>query len=466
MLTAHTMIETISDILQSIRDFLWNYILVFILLGTHLYLTLVLRGPQRHILKSLKYYFSKKGETNGEISQFSALMVSLASNVGVGNITGVAVAVSIGGPGAIFWLIITGFLGMSTRYAESLLAIRYRVQDKDGNISGGPMYAIERGLKCKWLAVLFATFTAIAAFGIGNVVQANTIAQTLTECGLNIPAEITGIVLTVLVAGVLIGGLQGISRACSALVPAMAFIYLLGCGILLTVNIAYVWPAICTIMEQAFTGTAAAGGAIGSGIILAMREGASRSLFATEAGLGSAPIVSAAVKTDNPVQQALVAYTAPFWTVLICSLTGITLTTALIAEGHTNAANFNMLSAFNTLGSAGSAMLTISLSAFAISTLLGWSYFGEKSLEYLGGRKLITPYRLLWVVAVYIGCVVHKSDIAWNFADIANGLMAIPNLICVLILSGLIIKETRYYLKGNKLNEVDKTPIPVIDEKK
>ena len=457
------MIETISAFLQSVRDFLWNYILVFLLLGTHLYLTFVLRAPQRHLSKALKCYFPKKDKSSGQISQFSALMVSLASNVGVGNITGVAVAVAMGGPGAIFWLIITGFLGMSTRYAESLLAIRYRVQDKDGNISGGPMYALERGLNCKWLAVLFALFTAFAAIGIGNLAQSNTVAQTLANV---VSPQVTGAVLAALVAGVLICGLNGISRACTALVPAMAIIYLLGCGILLVVHGAFIGDAICLIFEQAFSLESAAGGALGATIVIAMREGASRSLFATEAGLGSAPIVSAAVKTDNPVQQALVAYTAPFWTVLICTLTGVTLTTSFLAAGHTDASHFNMLDAFGSIGTIGSVLLTISLSAFAISTLLGWSYYGEKSLEYLGGRKLITPYRVLWVIAVYVGCVIQKSDVVWNFSDIANGLMAIPNLICVIALAGVILKETRYYLKDNNLSRKDEAPIPVVDEKK
>ena len=456
------MIETISAFLQSVRDFLWNYILVFLLLGTHLYLTFVLRAPQRHLRKALKCYFPKKDKSSGQISQFSALMVSLASNVGVGNITGVAVAVSMGGPGAIFWLIITGFLGMSTRYAESLLAIRYRVQDKDGNISGGPMYALERGLNCKWLGVLFAVFTAIAAMGIGNLAQSNTVAQTLSNV---VSPEITGGVLAALVAGVLICGLKGIARACTALVPAMALIYLLGCGILLVVNYSFIMDAVCLILEQAFSLESAAGGALGATIVIAMREGASRSLFATEAGLGSAPIVSAAVKTDNPVQQALVAYTAPFWTVLICTLTGVTLTTSFLAAGHTDAAHFNMLDAFGSIGTIGSVLLTVSLSAFAISTLLGWSYYGEKSLQYLGGRKLITPYRVLWVIAVYVGCVIQKSDVVWNFSDIANGLMAIPNLICVIALSGIILKETRHYLKDNNLYQKDETPIPVENEK-
>ena len=454
------MIELISNILHSICNFLWSYVLLFVLLGTHLYLTVVLRAPQRHLLKAFKCYFPKKGGAGGQISQFSALMVSLASNVGVGSIAGVATAVAKGGPGAIFWLVIIGFLGMSTRYAESLLAIHYRVQDKDGNLSGGPMYAIERGLKCKWLAVLFAVFTAIAAFGIGNIVQSNTIAQTLP-----FEPRTTGVVLALLVAGVLICGLKGISRACSALVPAMAFVYLLGCGIVLAVNCSFIGNAFCLIFEQAFSLSAATGGVLGATIIIAMREGASRSLFATEAGLGSAPIVSASVKTDNPVQQALVAYTAPFWTVIICTLTGVTLTTSFLAAGHTDATHFNMADAFGAIGSFGSLLFTISLSAFVISTLLGWSLYGEKSLEYLGGRKLITPYRVLWVVAVYVGCVIQKSDIVWNFSDIANGLMAIPNLICVIVLSGIIIKETRYYLKDNNLYKKDETPIPVVDEK-
>ena len=223
--------------------------------------------------------------------------------------------------------------------------------------------------------------------------------------------------------------------------------------------------AVCLILEQAFSLESAAGGALGATIVIAMREGASRSLFATEAGLGSAPIVSAAVKTDNPVQQALVAYTAPFWTVLICTLTGVTLTTSFLAAGHTDASHFNMLDAFGSIGTIGSVLLTVSLSAFAISTLLGWSYYGEKSLQYLGGRKLITPYRVFWVIAVYVGCVIQKSDVVWNFSDIANGLMAIPNLICVIALSGIILKETRHYLKDNNLYQKDETPIPVENEK-
>ncbi|MBE6418455.1 MAG: alanine:cation symporter family protein [Akkermansiaceae bacterium] len=469
MLTrAITMTETIDTLLTTTNKYLWNYLLLFLLLGTHLYLTFRLRVPQRYLFKAMRYYFPKKGEADGQISQFSALMVSMAANIGTGNIVGVAAAIAIGGPGAVFWCLVTGLLGIAGRYAESLLAIRYRVQDKNGNISGGPMYAIERGMHCKWLAVCFAVFTAIAAFGIGNIVQAHTISSTLTASGLNVPTWLIGAVLSALVAGVLLFGLNGISRICTALVPAMALTYIVGCGLLLSVNAAYIGPALLRILDCAFSAQAAAGGFIGSTIMLAMRTGTCRSLFATEAGLGSSPIVSAAVKTANPVQQALVASTGPFWTILVCTLTGITLTTVtLAANGTIDATKDATLTAnvFGTLGLTGTCMLAISLSAFAISTLFGWSYFGEKSLEYLGGQRLVTPYRALWSVAVFIGCIIPKSTIAWNFSDIANGLMAIPNLICLVALSGIVAKETRYYLQDNNLDTIDNTPIPTIDEK-
>ena len=468
MLSAHNMIETIDSILTTCCDYLWSYVLIFALLGTHLYLTFILRAPQRHILTAMKYYFPKKEEGSGQISQFSSLMVSLAANVGTGNIVGVAVALATGGPGAIFWCMLTGVLGMSTRYAESLLAIRYRVQDKNGNISGGPMYAIERGMKCKWLAVIFAILTAIAAFGIGNITQANAVAKVLSESAVGVPTWLTGAILTILVAGVLLCGLKGISRVCSALVPSMAIIYVLGCGILLAVNVEHILPAIGLIIKSAFTTQAASGGFIGSCIIIAMQQGVRRGLFSNEAGMGSSPIVSAPVQTPNPVQQALVSSTGPFWdTVVICSLTGITLTTVVLSNASVGNANGELLThaAFNSIGVVGEIMLTLSLASFVISTLLGWSYFGEKSLEYLGGHKLITPYRMLWVIAVFVGCVIPKSAIVWNFADIANGLMAIPNLICLVWLSRVLIKDTRYYLWQKRLDEKDETAIPVVEEK-
>ncbi len=460
------ILDGIDRLLNSLSGWLWGYVLLFGLLGTHLYLTLLLRVPQRHLFRAMGYYFRKSGEKDGQISHFSSLMISLAANVGTGNIIGVAVAISTGGPGAIFWCMMTGVLGMATRYAESLLAIRYRVRDAEGGIMGGPMYALERGLRCKWLAVLFAVFTAIAAFGLGNITQANAVARVLEESALGIPTWATGTGLFLLVSLVLLGGLRSISRICTACVPSMAIVYIIACTILLGTNWEYVWPALQLIVSSAFTEQAATGGFIGSTLMLAMQMGVKRGLFSNEAGMGSSPIVSAPVRTPNPVQQALVASTGPFWdTVIICSLTGLTLTTTALAHPHIAAMEGEVMTyhAFGTVGQFGSLLLTISLATFVISTLLGWSYFGEKALEYLGGARLITPYRVLWVIAVFIGCVIPRSAIVWNFADCANALMAVPNLICMIGLSGVLLAETRYYLWGNRLDEQDTRPIPPAD---
>lgn len=461
------MIEAIDNILKTASEWLWSYVLLFALLGTHLYLTVLLKFPQRHLLRAMKYYFHKEKGSEGNISHFSSLMISLAANVGTGNIVGVAVAVATGGPGAVFWCMMTGVLGMSTRYAESLLAIRYRVQDREGNLKGGPMYALERGLRCKWLAVLFAVFTALAAFGIGNITQANAVSQVLIATDLGIPSWAIGAVLSVLVGVVLLGGLSRVADVCSACVPAMAIIYTVSCLLVLGVNYENVLPAISLIFTSAFTEQAATGGFIGSTLMLALQTGIRRGLFSNEAGMGSSPIVSAPVRTNNPVQQALVASTGPFWdTVVICTLTGVTLTTAVLSAPEIADKNGEVLTfhAFGLLGGIGSTLLTICLATFVISTLLGWSYFGEKSLEYLGGKRLIMPYRVLWIIMVFVGCVIPKSTIAWNFADCANALMALPNLICMIGLSGVIISLTRHYLTDNRLDEVDQTPIPYEDE--
>ncbi len=457
------MIEAIDSFLAGASNFLWGYILLFCLLGTHIYLTVLLRFPQRHMLRAMRYYFSRGSQQEGQISHFSSLMISLAANVGTGNIIGVAVAVATGGPGAVFWCMLTGVFGMATRYAESLLATRYRVMDDNGSIIGGPMYALERGLKCKWLAVLFATLTAIAAFGIGNITQANAVSGVLAECALGVPPWVTGLGLFILVALVLLGGLKSIDRVCSACVPTMALIYMVACVLLLLANSDYILPAIMLIGEAAFTPQAAGGGFIGSTIMLAMQTGVKRGLFSNEAGMGSSPIVSAPVRTPNPVQQALVASTGPFWdTVIICTMTGLTLTTAILAHPEVASKEGSLLTyhAFDTMGMLGSILLTISLATFVVSTLLGWSYFGERALEYLGGARLITPYRILWAIAVFVGAVIPKSSIVWNFADCANALMALPNLICMIGLSGVLVAETRYYLWGNRLDEKDERPIP------
>ena len=452
------MLELIDTILAKASEFLWGYVLLFCLLGTHLYLTVLLRFPQRYLFKAMRYYFSRGRKEKGEISHFASLMVSLAANVGTGNIVGVATAVAMGGPGAVFWCMLTGLFGMSTRYAESLLAIRYRTRDAQGHTVGGPMYALERGLGCKWLAVLFAVFTAIAAFGIGNITQANAVAGVLAESSLGIPGWCTGIFLVILVAVVLLFGLQGISRVCTACVPAMSVLYMLGCFILIGCHAELIWPACKLICTSAFTDQAATGGFIGSTLMLAMQTGVRRGLFSNESGMGSSPIVSAPVRTPNAVQQALVSSTGPFWdTVVICSLTGFALTITLMAEPSISSREGSLLTfhAFGTVGAVGSWLLTINLATFVISTLLGWSYFGEKALEYLGGTRLITPYRVLWVIMVFVGCVIPKSSIVWNFADCANGLMALPNLICLVGLSGVLIVQTRRYLWQHKLDEVD-----------
>ena len=450
-------VEAIDGLLAQMSGWLWGYVLLFGLLGTHLYLTILLRFPQRHLFTALRYYFAGR-DGEGSISHFSSLMVSLAANVGTGNIVGVATAVAMGGPGAVFWCMLTGFLGMSTRYAESLLAIRYRVRNGRGHIVGGPMYAIERGMGCKWLAVLFAIFTALAAFGIGNVTQANAVAGVLRECPLHIAPWQTGLALAALVAVVLLFGLKGISHVCTACVPGMALIYMAGCGALIGSHLELVWPAVQLICSSAFHHEAAAGGFIGSTIMLAMQTGVRRGLFSNEAGMGSSPIVSASARTPNAVQQALVSSTGPFWdTVVICSLTGLTPTICLLAYPAIASGEGSMLTyrAFASAGSVCSWLLTISLATFVISTLLGWSYFGEQALAYLGGKRLILPYRMVWVLVVFLGCVVPRSTIVWNFADCANGLMALPNLVCMIALSGVLLSQTRYYLWGRRLDEVD-----------
>lgn len=456
------MLDAIDAFLSASCDFLWGYILLFCLLGTHLYLTFILRFPQRHLLQAMRYYFSRNdGHGGGHISHFSSLMVSLAANVGTGNIIGVAVAVTAGGPGAVLWCTLTGVLGMATRYAEALLAIRYRRLDARGNLVGGPMYALEYGLRCKWLAVIFALLTAVAAFGIGNITQANAISMVLQNSALSIPGWVTGVLTSLLVGLVLLGGLKGISHVCTAFVPSMSVVYIVGCGLVLATHAEYILPALENIFRCAFTGQAAAGGAVGSALMLAMQNGVKRGLFSNEAGMGSSPIISAPARTPNTVQQALVASTGPFWdTVVICTLTGVVLTICMTAHPEMAGMGDGELltyRAFGTIGSLGTLLLTISLATFVLSTLLGWSYFGERALEYLGGQRLITPYRALWVVATFVGCIIPRSSIVWNFADCANALMALPNLICLVGLTPVLLAETRHYLWQHRLDEKDPT---------
>ena len=443
-----------NQIFSDISNFLWGWPMIILLLGTHLFLTVRLRFPQRKILTAIKLSVKRDEGAKGDVSQFGALATALAATIGTGNIIGVATAVALGGPGAVLWCWLTGVFGISTKYAEGLLAIKSRVKREDGSMLGGPMYALERGLGWKWMAVLFALFTAIAAFGIGNTVQANAIA-TLTNETYGISPYITGAVLCLLAGAVIIGGVKSIARVCTMLVPFMAIFYVVGCIIILFMNSHYVWPAICLICEAAFTPEAAGGGFIGTTVMMAARFGIARGLFSNESGMGSAPIVAAAAQTRNPVRQALVSASGTFWdTVVICALTGIVIVSSILAFPDIDYSNGAVLTkmAFSKIPYIGAPLLTIGLLTFAFSTILGWSYYGERAAEYLGAKH--SYYRVLYIIALFIGSVV-SLDIVWNIADCMNALMAIPNLLSLLFLSGVIVRETNKYLWSNRLDEHD-----------
>lgn len=445
--------QTINEILTSISGFLWGWPMIILLLGTHIFLTIRLRFPQRKIFTAIKLSVHRDKGSSGDVSQFGALATALAATIGTGNIIGVGTAVALGGPGAVLWCWLTGVFGIATKYSEGLLAIKYRVKTKDGRMLGGPMYALERGLGWKWLAVLFAFFTAIASFGIGNTVQANAI-STLADTSWGIPTWVSGAVICALTAIVILGGVKSIARVCSALVPFMALFYVVGCIYILCVNHDFLWPAVKLICEDAFSLRAATGGATGTVIMLAARYGIARGLFSNESGLGSAPIVAAAAKTKNPVRQALVSSTGTFWdTVVICALTGIVIVSCIIADPNISANDGAKLThlAFCHIPYIGAPLLSFGLLTFAFSTILGWSYYGERAVEYLSGKRWIIVYRVLYIVAVFAGSVV-SLDLVWNLADCMNALMAIPNLISLLALNGIIVHETRKYLWRGRLD--------------
>jgi AGCS family alanine or glycine:cation symporter len=420
-----------------------------LLVGTHLFLTIRLGFIQRFIGKGIKISLERNKEGQGDISQFGALATALAATVGTGNIVGVATAIALGGPGAVLWMWLTGVFGIATKYSEALLSVKYRIVTPTGAMAGGPMYVLERGLHCRWLGILFATFTAIAAFGIGNTVQAHSIAG-LAKDTLNVEPWITGIIITAATALVILGGIKSIARVCEMLVPFMAIFYVGGCLVILGMHYETIPATIALICKSAFTGHAAVGGFAGTTVLYAMRYGVARGLFSNESGMGSAPIVAAAAQTANPVRQALVSSTGTFWdTVVICLITGLTLVnTGKWTMGLEGAQLTN--TAFSTIPYIGKIVLSVGLLTFVFSTILGWSYYGEKAAEYLFGVKAIKPYRYLWVAAVMVGSVASMKNV-WNFADITNALMAIPNLISLLLLSGIVASETKKYL-GNSGN--------------
>lgn len=457
------MIETLDSLFEQFSGFLWGYPMIILLLGTHIFLTIRLRFVQRYLEKAMGFYVHSGDTKDGDISHFGALCVALAATIGTGNIIGVGTAVALGGPGAVFWCWLTGVLGMSTKYGEALLAIKYRVRTQDGLMLGGPMYVLERGMGQKWLGVLFCIFTAVAAFGIGNMVQANSLAS-LAEKTFHVPPLWTGIILSVCVGAVLLGGIKSIGKVCSFLVPFMALIYIVGCVIILSLHLDFILPAVELIVKSAFSSEAIGGGFIGGSVLTAMRMGIGRGLFSNESGMGSAPIAAAAAQTRNPVRHALVAYTGTFWdTVVVCALTGIVIVSCGLAFPDIMSKNGDELThaAFGHIPYIGMPVLVIALATFVLSTLLGWSYYGEKAMAYLWGIKTEKPYRIVWVAMVFIGATT-KSTLVWNFSDCANALMAIPNLLALLVLSGVIVAETRYYLWQNRLEEESKDEIPTV----
>jgi AGCS family alanine or glycine:cation symporter len=444
----------VLNILTDIRNFIWGMPLLVLLVGTGIFLTIRLKGLQiRGLVYSLYLAFIQRKEDDkeaGDISHFQALMTALAATVGTGNIAGVATAIVAGGPGALFWMWITGLFGMATKYAEAVLAIKYREKDEFGTMSGGPMYYISKGLGMKWLGVLFAIFAAIAAFGIGNMVQSNSVAEAV-KASLNIPHYITGIVLAIFTAMVVLGGIKSIARVTQVLVPVMIVIYIIGALIILMLKISVIPGIFALIFKSAFTPTAALGGFLGATLRETMREGVARGVFTNESGLGSAPIAAAAARTPNPVKQALVSMTQTFIdTLVVCTMTGLVILSSGLWTLDKTGAELTTLSFRKSLpGGVGEFVVTFGLIFFAYSTILGWCYYGEKSIEYLFRERAVKIYRIVFVIFVAVGTML-KLQTVWTLADIMNGLMAFPNLVGLIGLSSVIVAETNKHFYKTK----------------
>jgi len=446
--------ESLTAWLSSVSDFVWGpYCLIPLLLLTGLYLTVVLRGLQfRQLGPALHQALIVRKEhgAEGDISHFQALMTALAATVGTGNIVGVATAIAAGGPGALFWMWMTGLVGMATKYCEALLSVKYRVTDERGEQAGGPMYYLANGIRWqplgRILGWLFALFTACAAFGIGNMVQSNSVADAV-DGAFGVPTWITGLVTALALGAVLLGGIRAIGRVTSVLVPAMILLYMGACTIVLATHAADVPAAFGIVFRDAFTGTAAAGGFLGASIAQAMRYGVARGIFSNESGLGSAGIAAAAAQTHEPCRQALVSMTQTFIdTIIVCTFTGIAIVASGAWNSGANGAALTQLAFGEAMpGPLGPAVVAICLSLFAFSTILGWSYYGGRCIEYILGARAVTPYKLLFVVAAFLGSI-YTLNFVWLLSDVMNGLMALPNLIGLLLLSGIAAAETRSYL--------------------
>lgn len=482
--------DQFQELISEISSLLWGWPMIILLIGTHLFLTIRLRFPQRNIIKAIKLSVQRDKGAEGEVSQFGALTTALAATIGTGNIVGVGTAVALGGPGAVFWCWLTGVLGIATKYGEGLLAIKYRIHTLSGKTLGGPMYALEYGLAknstgfkrhiWKFMAFAFAVFTAIATFGIGSTVQANAI-STLSAETYGFSPVIVGGIVTILATAVIMGGVKSIARCCEMLVPLMAALYVLGCIVILCINASFVLPALKLIVVSAFNPEAAGGGMVGASIIVAMRFGIARGLFSNESGLGSAPIVAAAAQTKNPVRQALVSSSGTFWdTVVICAMTGVVIVSSILAYPDINMSDGGILTkmAFSKIPYIGAPLLTFGSLTFAFSTILGWSYYGERAVEYIANKVVrksarnhgvdvhgksseqlssgvtntINTYRIIFLITVYLGSVV-SLDLVWDLADMFNALMAIPNLLSLIFLNGIIVSETKKYLWSGNLDK-------------
>ena len=446
-----------NNFFAAFAQLMWGPWLLVLLLGTGFWLTIRLRGIQfRSLFYALRLTFSKERQGQGDLSHFSSLMTALAATVGIGNIAGVSTAIALGGPGAIFWMWVTGLVGMATKYSEGFLAVKFRRVNDKGEISGGPMYYLEEGLQNKWLAMCFAAFGACAAFGIGNMVQANTTATAVKESiGLN--SVTIGMLLAILTGMVVIGGIKRIAEVASYLVPFMVAIYFSGALIVIFKHLDQLGSGMKLVFEHAFSGTAATGGFVGASLANCIRYGVARGLFSNESGMGSAPIVAAAARTNHPSKQALVSMTGTFIdTLIVCSITAMAISsTGVWTSGETGVALTIQAFTAGLPGYWGKLLVTLGTITFAFSTILAWEYYGEKCFEYIFGEKYILIYRYAWVIFVFIGALI-KLDLVWNFSDAMNALMAVPNLIGLVLLSGVLSRETKTYEIRIRDGSIDK----------
>jgi AGCS family alanine or glycine:cation symporter len=475
--------DAVVAAIDAIDGFVWGPVMIVLLLGSHIYLTCRTGVVQRKIGKAIKLSVTRDSNAEGDISQFGALCTALSATIGTGNIVGVATAVLAGGPGAVLWMWLTGVFGMATKYCETYAAVRYRVKDHAGNMLGGAMYAWRRAFTRKngtvpWWAMLgagaFALFATIASFGIGSAVQSSSMTGIITANFPNIPTWLIGFITVVMVSIVIFGGVKWISRVCEKLVPIMALAYVAGCIAILFINGQYLGQAVVLILQCAFTSKAAFGGAVGSGVMLALRFGCARGLFSNESGMGSAPIVASAATTRNPARQALVSMTGTFWdTVIICLITGLVLVSTMIADpsiaarimaGDISAGAQLTSAAFASIPYIGTPILVVGMVLFSYSTILGWSYYGNRCAAYIFGKNGVRPYQVLYVAVAFLGAI-GIGNLVWTISDIMNALMVIPNIIVVLLLSGKIAKGTKHYVYDDNLDETFDEEIPVVDTK-